>query len=283
MRECGQLTTGRFCDNIKAWQNVLIERREDYMEREELLFYSEYERFYDMAGRSRAFGRFCEMAFGADLSQDGFSDIRQADRILEHIPAGRRAKILDIGCGNGKLLGYLQKRTGASIYGFDYSENAISAAKRLFPQDSEFVCGRIGEQQYPVDMFDVVISMDTMYFAPDMPAFVGQIMSWLKTGGVFFAAYQEGDIMPVTENADTAALALAFKQNGVKYRYTDITRETYDMLKRKRRAAEYYKDEFEKEGNTEWYDMLMGQTECAAEPYDIFKVNMPRYIYIARK
>ena len=40
---------------------------------------------------------------------------------------------------------------------------------------------------------------------------------------------------------------------------------------------------FEKEGNTEWYDMLMGQTECAAEPYDIFKVKMPRYIYIARK
>lgn len=33
---------------------------------------------------------------------------------------------------------------------------------------------------YSEEMFDVIISMDTMYFAPDMSDFVDQIMKWLK-------------------------------------------------------------------------------------------------------
>lgn len=52
------------------------------MEKEKLLFYNEYEEFYEMAETSIAFQRFCFDAFGQDLSQDGFSDIEQIDMIL---------------------------------------------------------------------------------------------------------------------------------------------------------------------------------------------------------
>lgn len=38
-------------------------------------------------------------------------------------------------------------------------------------------------------MFDVIISMDTMYFAKDMAAFVAQVKRWLKPNGVFFVGY----------------------------------------------------------------------------------------------
>nr|MCR5735673.1 hypothetical protein [Lachnospiraceae bacterium] len=74
----------------------------------ELLFYDAYEQFYKMAESSKAFAAFCRDAFGQDLSQDGFSDIAQINRILNHIPTGEDIHILDIGCGNGKMLGYLQ-------------------------------------------------------------------------------------------------------------------------------------------------------------------------------
>ena len=50
------------------------------MEKEGLLFYKEYEAFYEMAEKSAAFQRFCRDAFGQDFSQDGFSDIGQVDR-----------------------------------------------------------------------------------------------------------------------------------------------------------------------------------------------------------
>ena len=47
------------------------------MNKEELLFYDEYESFYTMAEKSDAFREFCKDAFGEDFSQDGFSDISQ--------------------------------------------------------------------------------------------------------------------------------------------------------------------------------------------------------------
>lgn len=80
------------------------------MEKENLLFYNEYEEFYEMAEKSTAFQTFCNDAFGQDFSQDGFSDTAQIDMILPYISSKEDVHILDIGCGNGKMLGYLQKK-----------------------------------------------------------------------------------------------------------------------------------------------------------------------------
>ncbi len=51
------------------------------MKKENLLFYNEYEQFYEMAEKSIAFQKFCCDSFGQDFSQDGFSDIEQIDMI----------------------------------------------------------------------------------------------------------------------------------------------------------------------------------------------------------
>lgn len=253
------------------------------MNKNDLLFYNEYQEFYTMASTSKAFQAFCKDAFGEDFSQDGFSDIRQIDMILPYIPNRENAHILDIGCGNGKMLGYLQKRTGAYIHGFDYSKQAIETSKVLFPACSEFREGIIGEIEYQEEMFDVVISMDTMYFAKDMEAFVAQIKKWLKPEGVFFVGYQEGDVMPKTESINTTELAKALERNGMKYEVTDITRQTYELLKKKREAAIAHQSEFEAEGCKQWFDMLMFQTEYVMKPYEEFVRSMARYIYVIRK
>ena len=236
-----------------------------------------------MAQNSEAFRHFCKEAFGNDFSQDGFSDTAQVDRILKYIPADRQAHILDIGCGNGKMLGYLQKKTGAYIYGFDYSQNAIDTALATFKTDSDFRQACIGEIDYPADTFDVIVSMDTMYFAPDMAAFVNQIMKWLKKGGTFFTCYQEGDVVPKTENADTSQLAQILSSKGIHYDCTDITRESYDLLLRKKKAALSLKDEFEREGNGDWCDMLIAQTEYADKPFEEYRKELARYVYVVRK
>lgn len=120
--------------------------------------------------------------------------------ILEYIPKKDNVHILDIVCGNGKMLGYLQEKTGAYIYGFDYSEETTKNAQLLFPNNSEFREGVNGEIDYPKNKFDVIISMDTMYFAKDMSDFVKQVKTWLKGDAVFFVGYQEGDVIPKTEN-----------------------------------------------------------------------------------
>ena len=249
----------------------------------ELLFYQAYEDFYAMAARSEAFRAFCRVAFLEDFSQDGFSNKAQIDLILPFIPPNADARILDVGCGNGKMLGYLQRKTGAHISGFDYSQAAIRTAQRLFPDRSDFREGIIGQIDYPEAAFDVIISMDTMYFADDMTAFASQIKRWLKPGGTFFAGYTEGELMPRTENAHTSVLAGALRANGMPYEATDITPQTYDLLRCKRQAAMKHQDDFESEGNRRWFDMLMGQTECAAVPYGHFSRQMARYIFVSHK
>lgn len=253
------------------------------MNKNELLFYNAYEEFYEMAKQSRAFQAFCKDAFGEDFSQDGFSDIRQIDMILKYVPSGEDIHILDIGCGNGKMLGYLQQKTGAYIYGFDYSGQAIETARTLFPINSQFEDGIIGEIDFPAGKFDLITSMDTMYFAKDMTAFIAQIKKWLKPCGVLFVGYQEGDVMPKTEGVRTAVLTKALEKNGLNYEVMDITEETYNMLKRKREAAIKYQLAFEAEGYKNWFDMLMGQTECVTKSFEQFAKRMTRYIYVAKK
>lgn len=269
-------------------RRVLVSRRVFFsgcfhMDKNDLLFYSAYKDFYRMAERSAAFSDFCRDAFGADFSQDGFSDCAQVDMILPHIPSGGDVHILDIGCGNGKMLGYLQAKTGAYIHGFDYSAAAIAAARSKFPHRSDFREGVIGQIEYPADSFDAVISMDSMYFASDMNAFVGQIRRWLKPDGVFFAAYQEGDVVPKTPDAASSLLARALYTNGMSCEVTDITRQSYDLLGRKREAAERHRKAFEAEGYASWQELLVWQTEYAQCPYDEFAKKMARYIFIARK
>ena len=252
-------------------------------DKSELLFYTAYEEFYSIAEKSEAFRGFCREAFGEDFSQDGFSNIEQIEMILKHIPKKEEVHILDIGCGNGKMAGYLQKRTGAHIYGFDYSEKEIQTAKTLFSDCAEFRVGVIGQVEYPEESFDVITSMDTMYFASDMSAFVSQIKRWLKSGGVFFVGYQEGDVMPKTEHADSTVLAKALAENGMAYEVKDITEQTYQLLKEKRAAAMSYKEQFIKEGQEMWYELLMEQTEIATQPFEEFQKEMARYIYVIRK
>jgi len=255
----------------------------EIMNKEDLLFYDAYEDFYKMAKESKAFKAFCKDAFGEDFSQDGFSNLEQIDRILEYIPAGENVHILDIGCGNGKMLGYLQEKTGATIHGFDYSAEAIQTAKTMFPNNAEFREGIIGEIEYPEETFDVITSMDSMYFAKDMTAFVAQIKKWMKPNGILFVGYQEGDVMPKTECVETTELAKALRKNGMSFEVTEITKQTYELLKTKREAAIAHQTEFEAEGYKDWFDLLMWQTECVTEAFEQFKEKMARYIFVARK
>jgi len=253
------------------------------MEKEKLLFYNEYEQFYQMAEKSEVFRKYCKKALGEDFSQDGFSDIRQVDRILKYIPQKEKVHILDIGCGNGKMLGYIQKRTGAYIHGFDYSKHAIQTAKILYPNQSDFREGVMDEIEYPDNAFDVIISMDTMYFTKDMTEFIAKVKRWLCEDGVFFAGYQEGDVVPKTKDENTTELAKALKKNQIAYEAVSITKECYELLKRKRQTADFYKKEFERAGEILWYEMLMQQTECVEKTLEGFCKDMARYLYVFRK
>ena len=250
---------------------------------DDLLFYDAYEEFYRMAAESPAFQAYCRDAFGEDFSQDGFSDLWQIRHILPLVPPREDAHILDIGCGNGKMLAYLQRQTGVYIHGFDYATAAIQTAQRLFPHKSDFRVGLIGQMDYTDESFDVITSMDTLYFAPDMTGLVAQIKRWLKVGGIFFAGYQEGDVIPKTASWESSQLAQALHINRMDCRVLDITRQTWAMLQQKRTSALLHQQDFAAEGLTQWFDLLMAQTDCATGSYESFSQHFARYLVTVQK
>ncbi len=253
------------------------------MKKSNLKFYQEYQNFYTMAKTSKAFSSFCNETFGSDFSQDGFSDINQVRLILDSIPRKPNLRILDIGCGNGKLLAYLQKCINCHIYGFDYSEMAIKTAQGLYSVNSSFKVGVIGETTYNENYFDVIISMDTIYFADDMSGFIRQVKSWLKPDGIFIVGYQEGDVIPKTSSLTDSKIVKCFNDNNMIYEYKDLTYDTYKLLNKKREVAMKYKNEFEKENNSEWYDMIIWQSEYANTTFEAYEEKMARYFFVATK
>ena len=62
-----------------------------------------------------------------------------------------------------------------------------------------------------------------------------------------------------------------------------ITKESYELLLKKRETAISLEKEFEEEGNRDWFDMLVSQTDYCLKSYDEYSKEMARYIYIINK
>lgn len=255
------------------------------MNKRRLRFYKGYEYFYKRLEKNKFFSTYCEKVFGIDFSQDGFSDIGQITELLKIADIRPGYKVLDIGCGNGKLAEYISDRTGATVYGFDYSKHAIrSARKRVKCKERlVFETGLIGEKEYPTDCFDVIISVDTMYFAPDMKEFVNQLYGWLKPGGVFLAFYGEGPFDKKSSNWNETPLAAAFRSNHITYEGQDFTDRHFELMKRKRQVIGSMREEFMNSNISFYYQASVDQSIDPNMPYEEFIKKHDRFLYIARK
>ena len=98
--------------------------------------------------------------------------------------------MLDIGCGGGKTLQRLLKRSkGGVAYGIDISDESVAKArkqnadelnKQVFVQK-----GSATELPYEEGMFDLVTAIETVYFWPNLSDCVKGVYRVLKPGGRF--------------------------------------------------------------------------------------------------
>ena len=245
--------------------------------------YDFYENFYKKAVTNHVFKRFCETVYGTDFSQDGFSDLNELNDLIEKTGINDNSVVLDIGCGNGGLCEFIHKKTGAVIYGYDYSETAIQMAKERsleFPKLC-FDVGAYGKMEYPDASFDVVLAVDTMYFVDDPKAFVEQITGWLKPDGVFAAMYGCFDEIETDIGRDDNSLARALREAGLDYRTVDYTENHYRIMRKRRITAELMREDFKREELEPIADRVITESIDADMTLEDFKRHYSRFMYIA--
>ncbi|OGF20765.1 hypothetical protein A2316_04115 [Candidatus Falkowbacteria bacterium RIFOXYB2_FULL_38_15] len=70
--------------------------------------------------------------------------------------------VLDIGCGTGKYLKFLQDG-GFKTDGIDSSETSVEMTKGTLEDDSLIVCANMFEFQIPKEKYDLIISVSTIH------------------------------------------------------------------------------------------------------------------------
>src|SRR5438270_1484841 len=108
---------------------------------------------------------------------------------LSHVPIKPNDKILDVGCGGGRTIAKLaQIASAGKVYGIDYSDDSVHAARRTNARlidsgGAEIEQGSVSQLQFANDTFDLVTAIETHLFWPDLPNDFREIFRVLKAGG----------------------------------------------------------------------------------------------------
>ncbi len=128
-------------------------------------------------------------AFAAKFSQTRQYSWAEFDIFLPYLKKGDR--ILDLGCGNGRLRESLDSNIiqNGNYYGFDLSEELLKIARKKYIQDY-FFRGDFGKiLPFGKDNFDMVVSIASFHHLLDkksQQAFFSEVFRVLKPGGKIF-------------------------------------------------------------------------------------------------
>jgi SAM-dependent methyltransferase len=143
------------------------------------------------AGWAELWGGFAEPAWRA---------VAEASRI------GPGSRVLDVGCGAGDFLAYLD-RLGAHPAGIDPAPGMVERARSRVP-GAEVRLGAAERLPWPDGHFDLVASFNALQFADDLPAALAELARVATPGGlVAVANWAEADRNDLSSIEDAVAAA----------------------------------------------------------------------------
>jgi ubiquinone/menaquinone biosynthesis C-methylase UbiE len=130
---------------------------------------------------------------------------------LKHVSIEKHHTILDVGCGGGRTASKLAAMaTQGKVYGVDYSEESVAAAKRANAQwielgRVEVRHGSVSQLPFPEGMFDLVTAVETHFWWPNLPGDMREVVRVVKPGGTVVL------VAEVYKGANTTVSKLAEK------------------------------------------------------------------------
>jgi len=108
----------------------------------------------------------------------------------EYIKPFQDARILDVGCGTGSVLNYIDKTINVDYVGCDINQDYIRQAGKKFGSKGTFYCCDVNALSEKESDFDIVIAIGIFHHLDDKSALtlVDSVKRKLKTGGAFFIA-----------------------------------------------------------------------------------------------
>ena len=107
---------------------------------------------------------------------------------LERLALGAGSRYLDIGCGNGYTVRWAAPicSPGAAV-GIDLSPEMVARARKLSgsQDNARFHVARFPEVAFEDQSFDGILSVEALYYLPDLPAALARIRELLTPGGRF--------------------------------------------------------------------------------------------------
>jgi SAM-dependent methyltransferase len=129
------------------------------------------------------------------LYASGFGQTLELPREYEHystlvdliVLTNKNKTVLDVCCGEGLLLDFLESRGYQKYVGFDFSEIALkNAAKRVRPNAS-FVWG-LAESFDPEGCFDAIVFNESLYYLRDPMTVLRRYAAYLALDGLMMVS-----------------------------------------------------------------------------------------------
>lgn len=126
---------------------------------------------------------------------------------LNLIPDLNGKRVLELGCGSGHTLAYLwEHKHAAELWGLDLSETQIHFTGEFLEEKNIpaklFLASMDKNPGIPEDYFDLVVSIYSLGWTPDLPGTLIVVNSYLKPGGLFIFSWEHPAYRSLHYDAD---------------------------------------------------------------------------------
>lgn len=122
-----------------------------------------------------------------DQTLDGRMTRRIKQLLVEHVEIADGSSVLDVACGNGRLLNMFSRKYRFFGYGADISPEMVRNASQMNP-GMTFAAAPCDKLPFQDDTFDRVTVCAAFHHFPDPAAFLREARRVLKPGGVLTIA-----------------------------------------------------------------------------------------------